>query len=330
MSMRANPTVIGLFLIGASVLTVVGVATLASTSWMNKQSTFVSYFEESVNGLEVGAAVKFQGVPVGRVTDLLIRISPEDKTFAVPVQYDVDIARLTSAAGGFINLGDTAVLALQIADGLRAQLQMESIVTGQLYVELVYRENAPPPEILERPAGHPEIPTSPSLLAAFGTQAGSVVGDVLKVLITVNEMLASVDVEEINRAVVASAGAVERLANSQELQVAIGEVPGMASQFNSTMNEMEMLVAKLGEAAGPLPGQLERTNAEMVLTLQSLRQAVEDARGLYSTDSGLGYQMEGAMASLKEAADALRALVISLDRNPDMLIRGRKPGGGTP
>lgn len=330
MSMRANPTAIGLFMIGATVLTVVGVATLASTSWMNQQSTFVSFFEESVNGLEVGAAVKFQGVPVGRVTDLLIRISPADKTFQVPVQYDVDIARLTSAGGGFINLGDSAVLALQVADGLRAQLQMESIVTGQLYIELVYREDAKPPQILDRPTSYLEIPTSPSLLAAFGTQAGSVVGDVLKVLIRVNEMLASVNVEEINRAVVASAGAVERLANSRELQAAIGEVPGMAAQFNSTMNEMETLIQKLSETAGPLPGQMESTNTELVLTLKSLRQAVEDARGLYTTDSGLGYQMEGAMASLKEAADALRALVLSLDRNPDMLIRGRKPGGGAP
>ena len=330
MSARANPTFIGLFLIGATVLTVVGVATLASASWMNDQSTFVSYFEESVNGLDVGAAVKFQGVPVGRVTDLLIRISPADKTFQVPVQYDVDIARLTSADGGFINLGDTSVLALQIADGLRAQLQMESIVTGQLYVELVYREGARAPEVRDLPSAHPEIPTSPSLLAAFGTQAGSVVNDVLEVLIRVNEMLASVYVEEINRAVVASAGAVERLADSRELQAAIGEVPGMAAQFNSTMSEMETLIGKLSEAAGPLPEQLESTNAEMVLTLQSLRQAVEDARGLYTTDSGLGYQMEGAMASLKEAADALRALVLTLDRNPDMLLRGRKPGGGTP
>lgn len=330
MSMRANPTVIGLFMIGATVLTVVGVATLASTSWMNKEAAFVSYFDESVNGLEVGAAVKFQGVPVGRVTDLLILISHADTTFVVPVQYEVDIARLTSAGGGFIDLGDSTVLSRQIADGLRAQLNMESIVTGQLYVELVYREDVPAPEVHDRPGGYLEIPTSRSLLSAFGSQAGSVVGDVLKVLIRVNEMLDSVHVEEINRAVVASAGAVERLANSTELQAAIGEIPAMAAQFNSTMGEVETLVTRLGEAAGPLPGQLERTSGELVQTLQSLRMAVEDARGLYSTDTGLGYQMEGALISLKEAADALRALVLSLDRNPDMLLRGRKPGGGSP
>jgi paraquat-inducible protein B len=325
--MRANPTAIGLFLIGVTLLAVVGVATLASTSWFDKESTFVSYFDESVNGLEVGAAVKFQGVPVGRVTDLLIQIGLQDKTFQVPVQYDVDLSRLTVSRGGFVHLNEEDVLKQQIADGLRAQLQMESIVTGQLYIELVYRDDAATPQFERLPTLHPEIPTSPSLLAAFGSQAGSVVSDVLKVLIRVNEMLASVDMEEINRSVVASAGAVERLAESRELRDAFAEVPGMAAQFNSAMGEMQALIERLDETLAPMKGQMESTNEELVLTLQTLRKAVEDARGLYSTDSGVGYQVEGAMASLKEAADALRTLVLSLDRNPDMLIRGRKPGG---
>lgn len=327
MSLRANPTAIGLFLIGGTLLAVVGVATLASTSWFDKESTFVSYFDESVNGLEVGAAVKFQGVPVGRVTDLLIQIGLQDKTFQVPVQYDVDLSRLTVSRGGFVHLNEADVLKQQIGDGLRAQLQMESIVTGQLYIELVYRDDATTPQFARLPTLHPEIPTSPSLLAAFGSQAGSVVSDVLKVLIRVNEMLASVDMEEINRSVVASAGAVERLAESRELRDAFAEVPGMAEQFNSAMGEMQALIERLDETLAPMKGQMESTNEELVLTLQTLRKAVEDARGLYSTDSGVGYQVEGAMASLKEAADALRTLVLSLDRNPDMLIRGRKPGG---
>lgn len=326
MSMRANPTAIGLFMVTASVLAVVGAGALASASWMTNETTFVSYFDESVNGLEVGAAVKFQGVPVGRVTDLLIEIAPTDKTFQVPVQYDVDVPRLTSADGGFVHLDDPVVLQQQIRDGLRAQLQMESIVTGQLYVELVYREDAPP-GLVRRPSGHAEIPTSPSLLAAFGSQAGSVVSDVLKVLIRVNEMLASVDVEEINRSVVASAGAVERLADSPELRAALDEVPGMSAQFNRTMTDVQVLIARLDESVGPLQGNLESINAELLTTLQTLRRTVEDAHGMLTTDSGLGYQVEGAMASLKDAAEAMRALVLSLDRNPDMLIRGRKPGG---
>jgi len=327
MSTRANPTRIGLFMIGAIVLAVVGVASLASTSWMNKESTFVSYFNESVNGLEVGAAVKFQGVPVGRVTDLLIQIGEKDKTFQVPVRYDVDLARLTSVGGGFIHLNDDGVLRQQIADGLRAQLQMESIVTGQLYIELVYRADAAPPKLERRLSAYPEIPTSPSLLAAFGSQAGSVVSDVLKVLIRVNEMLDSVNVREINRSVVASAAAVERLAGSKELQAAIDGVPEMTAQFTRTMSGIQTLAERLDAAVGPLQGQMDSTNAELTRTLQAMRQAMEDVRGLLSSDSGVGYQMEGAMSSLKEAADAMRALSFSLERNPDMLIRGRKSGG---
>jgi paraquat-inducible protein B len=327
MSIRANPTAIGLFVIGAVVLAVIGVATLASASWFGKQSTFISYFGESVNGLHVGAPVKFQGVPVGQVTNLLIQIESRDKSFQVPVEYQIDLTRLTSQAGAFLQLDETAVLRQQIADGLRAQLQMESMVTGQLYIELTYRTDAAPPELESRPTAFPEIPTSPSMLAAFGTQAGSVVGEVMGILFRVNEMLEAVNMLELNRSVVASAGAVERLADSPEVRAAIAGVPGMTVQFSRTMAEMERLTERLGGTIDPLQLQMAGTNSEMVMTLQAMRQVFEESRGMLTSDSGLGYQMEGAMASLEGAAEALRALAMSLERNPDMLLRGRRPEG---
>jgi len=325
MSIRANPTAIGLFMIGAVVLGIFGVAVLASATWFSKQTTFISYFGESVNGLEVGAPVKFQGVPIGRVTDLLIQIESTDKTFQVPVQYEVDVTRLTSQAGAFVDLDDPAVLRRQIADGLRAQLQMESIVTGQLYIELAYRTDAELAQLETRPGRYPEIPTTPSLLSAFGTQAGSLVGDVLKILFQVNEMLAAVNMDELNRSVVASAQAVERLADSEDVRVAITSVSGMSAQLNSAMGEVHLLAERLGGTIDPLQRQMEATNAEVILTLQGMRQVIEESRGLFTPDGGIGYQMEGAMISLQGAADALRALALSLEQNPDMLLRGRKP-----
>jgi paraquat-inducible protein B len=69
MSMRANPTAIGLFLLGVLVIAIAGTAVLASATWFQQRTTFVSFFPESVNGLENGAPVKFQGVPVGSVTE---------------------------------------------------------------------------------------------------------------------------------------------------------------------------------------------------------------------------------------------------------------------
>lgn len=324
MSIRANPTAIGLFTAGAVVLTVIGVATLASSAWMHKRTTFASYFAESVNGLEVGAPVKFQGVPVGSVTDILIQIELVDKTFQVPVVYRIDLKRLTSQAGTFVDLDSDAVLRRQIADGLRAQLQMESIVTGLLYIELSYNPDAQPPELEVRPTRYPEIPTTQSLLAAFGSQAGSLVADVLKILFRVNEMLEAVDMVGLNASVVASAQSVERLADSKEIRAALDQIPGMSLQFNRTMSEIQMLAERIGGTIDPLQHQLDSTNAEVASTLQAMRQAFDEAQGFLSSDSGVGYRIEEAFTSLKTAADALHLLALSLERNPDMLLRGKK------
>lgn len=326
MSIRANPTAIGLFMLGAVAVVVLGVAALASMAWFGDRHTFVSFFDESVNGLERGAPVKFQGVRVGAVTELMVRIDQADRTFRVPIQYEIDLQGLTTETGAFLQLDQPEVLRAQIADGLRAQLQMESLVTGQLYVELTYRTEAGPPELEERTA-FPEIPTTPSLLAAFGTEAGSMVADVLKVLFRVNEMLEEVDMQGINTAVVASAQAVERLVGSDELVAAVGEVPEMAAQLGRTLEEMERLVVRLNGALDPMQSGVETTMEEAAATLRAARQAIEETRGSFSTDSGLGYDMEQTLASLREAAEAFRVLAISLERNPDMLIRGLRPPG---
>lgn len=325
MSMRANPTTIGLFLIGATVLAVAGTATLASTTWFADRSTFISFFTESVNGLENGAPVKFQGVPVGTVTDLLIQIDQRDKTFQVPVKYEIDLERLTTQLGTFVDLRKAPVLRQQIADGLRANLQMESIVTGQLYVELSYRPDAQPADLKAHASAWPEIPTTRSLMAALGTGAGSLVADMLKVLFQVNQMLADVDMPGINAAVVASAQSVDRLVNSPEIRRALAQVPGMTAQVNSTMLEVQLLAKRANAAVDPMQAQLGATSTEMTATLRELRKTLEDTHGLLSTDSGLGSELQGALASMKEAADALNQLATSLEQNPDMLIRGKKP-----
>ena len=324
MSLRASPTAIGLFMIGGLVLGVVGVATLASTTLFEERSTFMSFFEESVNGLDRGAPVKFQGVPVGTVTEILIRIDERDKTFEVPVQYEVDLTRLTTQTGSYLQLDREVVLQQQVADGLRAQLQMESMVTGQLYIELTYRPDAPLEPEPEATA-FPEIPTTPSLLAALGTGAGSLMADVLQVLFQVNQLLDEVDMPGINAAVVASAQSVQRLADAPEIRAALEQVPGMTAQANQALAEVQRLAERAGAAIDPLQLRLEGTSMEMTATLQALRATLDGMAGMLSADSDLGYGLQETLASLRDAADALRALATALEQNPDMLIRGKKP-----
>lgn len=325
MSMRANPTSIGLFLIGAIIITLAGTAMLAGNTWFRNRTTFVSYFKESVNGLEDGAPVKFQGAPVGKVTRMLIQIDEHDKTFQVPVEYEINIKRLRTELGTYVDLGDQAVLDQQIANGLRAQLQMQSVVTGQLYIELTYRKDAKPPILEPGETLWPEIPTTPSLMAALGTDAGSIVADMVKVLFKVNEMLAAIDMRAINAAIVGSAQSVQRLVDAPELRAALKDVPVMTAQLNRTMARIDTLAATAGAAIDPMAVDLKGATKEMNATLQSLRKTIDDTHGLLSTDSDIGFGLQAALTGMKDAANALRLLMNSLEQNPDMLLRGKKP-----
>lgn len=324
MSRRPNPTKIGLFLLGGLIITIIGVALLASPTWFQQRTKFISFFPESVNGLENGAPVKFQGVPVGTVKEIDIRIDPRDNSFQVPVLYDVDLRHLTTPSGTYVDLADTIVLRQQIEKGLRAQLQMESLVTGVLYVELSYRMDSTPPR-LEAQREWPEIPTTPSLMAAIGGGAGSLLSETMKIMNRVNSMLADVNMREINQAVVQSAKAVQELVSSPELRATLRQMPGATAQLSRTLAEAERLAARAGGAIDPMQTQLTGVSNEAIATLQALRKTLDETHGLLSADTGPGYALTGALTSLREAADALTLLITSLERNPDMLLRGKKP-----
>ena len=70
MSKTANKTLIGAFAVGAAALLLLAVAVFGSGMLFKETARFVLFFDRSVSGLSVGSPVVFQGVPVGRVTDI--------------------------------------------------------------------------------------------------------------------------------------------------------------------------------------------------------------------------------------------------------------------
>jgi paraquat-inducible protein B len=236
------------------------------------------------------------------------------------------LPRLTTPRGTYVNLADPAVLKQQIAKGLRAQLQMESLVTGVLYLELSYRQDSAPPRLeTTRPTVWPEIPTTPSLMAAIGGGAGSLLSESMKILNRVNGLLGDVNMREINVAVVKSAKAVEELVSSPEIRATLRQMPGATAQLNRTMAEAEKLASRASAAIDPLQTGITGASTEAIATLQSLRKTLDETHGLLSADSGPGYALTGALTSLRQTSEALRVLITSLEQNPDMLIRGKKP-----
>jgi paraquat-inducible protein B len=138
---RANPTLIGAFIVGAVALVVLGILLLGGARVFTERRTFVAYFEGSVKGLNVGAPVEFQGVRVGAVTDIQLQFLTAENEFRIPVFIQIELGRMTQV-GRHVEAKGQLLKAL-IERGLRAQLEMQSLVTGQLIVQLGFYPDTP-------------------------------------------------------------------------------------------------------------------------------------------------------------------------------------------
>src|SRR5512137_2811193 len=141
MSKSANKTVIGIFVVGAIALVVVAIVVLGSGKFFKKTLRAVCYFEGSVGGLNIGAPVVFRGVKIGSVTDVVLRVDSAKLIFTIPVYIEIEPDRFRVIGVRPKQLGQN--LKTFIDRGLRATLEMQSIVTGQMQVGLDYYPDKP-------------------------------------------------------------------------------------------------------------------------------------------------------------------------------------------
>ena len=124
MSKKANPTLVGAFVIGAVVLVVGAVTILGSGRLFRKTYEFVLYFQGSVSGLREGAPVKYKGVEIGSITKILLQLDDGAEVDRIPVIIKLDADKIRGRGVGG-SLADPAALKTAIDRGLRGQLQTE-------------------------------------------------------------------------------------------------------------------------------------------------------------------------------------------------------------
>ena len=98
------------------------------------------YFEGSLKGLNIGSPVVFRGVNVGSVTDILIEFDSKDLSARIPVYVGLLPSRITKLGG---SPGERVPIEKLIQSGLKGQLQLQSIVTGQLMVAIDFHPDKP-------------------------------------------------------------------------------------------------------------------------------------------------------------------------------------------
>jgi len=156
MSRKANKTAIGIFVTGAVALLVIGISVFGSGMLFKRADKYVLFFDGSVKGLTVGSPVVFRGVKIGNVDHVNLLYHPETKEVFILVIIEVELSRVIGVPDHF---GYPNYEAL-IKRGLRAQLDVQSFVTGQLIVSFDFYQDKPA-KLLGIMKQYPELPTLP-------------------------------------------------------------------------------------------------------------------------------------------------------------------------
>ena len=141
MKRKASATLIGTFVVAGIALIATAIIALAGNNLFTPKERTVMYFSGSVYGLQVGAPVVFRGVRVGSVESIQVSYDRNTDAFSIPVVAVLDSDAVRGLDGKQADAGSDPELALPalVKRGLNAQLSMQSLLTGQLYVDLDLR-----------------------------------------------------------------------------------------------------------------------------------------------------------------------------------------------
>ncbi len=169
MSKKAHKTLVGAFVVGAVSLLTLGLIVFGSGKFFVKTNKYVLFFEGSVKGLVNGAPVTFKGVKIGVVKDIILVYDPNGRFAFIPVFIEIEPDRIKGAP----LKRDREKIQLLINNGLRAQLEIQSFLTGQLAVALDFYPDKPA-RLLGLVKDYTEIPTIPSPLGELQKTIGDI------------------------------------------------------------------------------------------------------------------------------------------------------------
>jgi phospholipid/cholesterol/gamma-HCH transport system substrate-binding protein len=318
MSKRANPTAIGLFFVVGVALGVAGLLLFSSRSHFRPKQMDILYFDASLKGLSPGAPVKFRGVTIGSVVEVLIRHNQSTNDFSMPVIIAIDKKLAQSKSDEELEIGSRAKLDQLIRQGMRGRLDADSLVTGVLYVALDIVPDAPPPVFHQLTPEYHEIPTVPSevqrLLGNLAHLDVRGLSEKLNSLLTrLDASLSELKMTEIN------AGLTNLLRSAGHLITSLD-----LTNLTETVDQARTLLQRIDGRVDPLADSVTNTLSDAQKTMADLRVGVRNIADLLAPDSAFRPNLMHALEQLSDASRAVADLAEFLERNPNALLTGKK------
>jgi phospholipid/cholesterol/gamma-HCH transport system substrate-binding protein len=303
MARQVSTFMIGLFVAVGIIIGVSVIVWIGASQYFEKGSMYVTYFDESVQGLQRDSSVKYRGVDVGRIVK--ISVAPDNKLVEVVMK---------------INLKD------DVEKNSIAQLRAAGI-TGIVFVELNQRDPKAPdlsPKITF-PAEYPIIPSRPSDIR-----------QILAGIYEVIEKIHQVDFRGISDQIKMTTKSADNFLAGSRMKQILANLESSTTALNRSMTRLDKIISEgnLGETLSEakqtvsearsfisgLKNDLQSMN--LTNTADKANQAVDILDRTVRTSA---VDIQTSTENIRRASDNLDRLLERLDANPSELIFGRKP-----
>jgi paraquat-inducible protein B len=359
MSKPVNPTAIGAFLLGGLALLTVALLLFGGGQFFQPRLYWVVFFDSSLNGLNVGAPVKVQGVQVGTVKEIVLQIDLKQDRLLKPVVLEITPGLLVNPDGEPIRpVGgqDEAQARLQqlIDSGLRARLETQSILTGLLFVDLGFYPDREPHLTGLKFRDYPEVPAIPPTVEEVKRSLEQIItriqampleqiaGDISATMTAIHKIVSSDETRQTRESLARSLAEAQKLLAelNRQLPPLMREVGQAVRTANTTVATADQTATKIGQAAKdvgqaaqvaggvvkdlgtgvkPVLAAAEQSLQKATLVLQEAKDAAANVADTTAADS----ELQASIVELREAARSVRLLSDMLERQPNSLIFGK-------
>lgn len=331
MKQHARARSIGIFVSLALLMLVAGVAMLTSGTLFEQRDRFSVVFDGSIKGLNVGSRVTIQGVPSGQVTDIDVVYLEEEKRFVLPVHIEVTPVAIRTSQGE--RVAEISRLHQTVIRETKARLVPQSLVTGQLMIELVVDSTASG-RLLDVETEYEQIPLLPSQF----DEAGAAVEDILRdlqalnleqigdqlsdLLSNINALVTNPEIPQMLAQLSQASGELNQLLANLNQQV-----PALTQQLDSTLQSVERTATsfdKLAQDGDTLVPHLHTSLDQLEQTLQQAGQTMQSYQQLVADDSELRFQINQSLGQMQRTLYSVNELTEQLERQPESVIFGKQ------
>lgn len=314
MAAPTNHWKLGLFVVVGVVLTLATVAWLGARSLRREVVAYVSYFDESVQGLEMGSPIKFRGVTIGTVGR--IDVAPDRRHVEVTSELGVaELSRLGLDAEG-------ARKKLELAVDLRVQLVSMGL-TGVKFLQLDFFPVAGHPEpVLPFPIPENYIPATPSTiknledsLVRTMNRIPELADQMGSILARVDGLLGDVQEKKLPEQMVATLDTTNRILREAQRKIEQVDAGKISKKAENTLGGLEETVGRMNKLLAQVDGDKG--------LLASVGRASDAIGDTARSADGLGAELEETLQAVQGAAKSIRKLTEALEQDPDMLVKGR-------